>query len=99
MDVTALYQVLQCLKLFRFLSCTEVLLFSSEIVGIHKYAKCKSVANFIPQYTVDLDNFRFRNILRVCVNNENIKKHKYVLQLIVITVRTFVYTQFHSIAS
>ena len=73
MDVTALYQVLQCLKLFRFLSCTEVLLFSSEIVGIHKYAKCKSVANFIPQYTVDLDNFRFRNILRVCVNNEKKK--------------------------
>ena len=23
----------------------------------HKYAKCKSVANFIPQYIVDMDNF------------------------------------------
>ena len=43
-------------------------------------------------------NFCCKNIFVVCAYHEN-KKHKYILQQIIIIVRTFLFAQFHSTAS
>ena len=43
-------------------------------------------------------NFRCENIFVVCTNHEN-KKHKYILQRIIIIVRIFLFAQFHNTGS
>jgi len=45
------YNVTMCFLVLRFYHPLRLLYMA------HKYAKCKSVANFIPQYIVDMDNF------------------------------------------